>query len=332
MTGRFVVSKYPGEQKRYYIQDTYLLYSCSVECFNVSIPHELEKAREIQYQIDKGRLIGVRIPDYAVYIHPSKSAYNSEHVKVTKNLLPSMHEMASFFYEEILKPDSYLFYHSYVEDETLLQPTSELITRIEEGKSGPHFITVPRPKRNNIDGIIYEIKQSWLNQILRSYGGMYAQNKEGRLLSASIRLFDNKSVVKRKLCKQIVNKAVAGEKFVAKVKGYQILIIARTWKEHLLTEDDVLVLLNQMATYYLSNVIQSHPRIYDSFHDISDEVFEKKLIDKEIRDDSYKRPLTFACIIIGIAILVFLGINGIALSAFGIIMFIAYLDVMLKRR
>lgn len=333
MAERYKISKYPGGTG-YYIQDTYLLYSCSVDCFNVSDPLELEKARELQYRIDNGELFGVRIPGYAIYVHPSKNAYNSEHVKVTKNLLPSMNEMASFFLEKQVKPNSYLYYHSYVEDEDLLQPTGKLITRIEEAKTGPHFITVPKPNRTYIDGLVFEIKLSWLNQFASYYSRIYAKNKEGRLLTARIRLFDNQSVVKRKQCKRIVNEAVTGEKIVAKVKGYQILLIARTWKRDILSDEDVVVLLNQMASYFLTNEMQEYPRIqaFISYRDISDEEFDKKLANKEIRDDTLKRPLICAGIVLGIAIFVFLAIKGWLIGGFGFIMLLAYLGDMFARR
>lgn len=333
MAERFIISKYPGGTG-YYIQDTYLLYSCSVDCFNVSDPLELEKARELQFRIDSGELFGVRIPGYAIYVHPSKNAYNSKHVKVTKNLLPSMNEMASFFLEKQVKPNSYLFYQSYVEDETLLQPTSKLLTRIETAKLGPHYITVPKPERAYIDGLVFEIKLSWLNQFASYYTRIYAKNKEGRLLSARIRLFDNKSVVQRKQCKQIVNEAVNGEKYVAKVKGYQILLIAKTWKRDILSDEDVVVLLNQMASFFLTKEMQEYPRIqaFSSYCDISDEEFEKKLASKEIRDDTFKKPLILAGIIIGIAVLVHLAIKGWLLGLFGVIMLLAYGGDMFARR
>lgn len=336
MAERYKISKSVGAQTGYYIQDTYLLYSCTVECFNISNPLELEKAQELQYRIDKEDLVGVRVPGYAIFIHPCKKEYNSEYVKVTKNLLPSMHEMASAFSEKIVKPNSYLFYNSYIEDESIFQPTTELITRIDGTKLGPHFITVQCPERTYIEGLVFEINLSWIRLFASFYSGIYAKNKEGRLLSASIRLFNNESVVQRKQCKQIVSEALKGEKYVAKVKGYQILLIAKSWNKDILSNEDVLVLLNQMASFFLTQEIQQnedmwrHP--FDAFRDISDEVFDKKLTNKEIRDDSFKKPLIYAVVIIGIATFVFLAIKGWLIGPFFIIMLLAYGGDMLARR
>lgn len=332
MTERFKISKLPGERTKYYIQDTYLLFSCSVDSFDVSDSVQLEKAREMQYRVGSGELIGVRIPGYAIFVQPSKNAYKSEHVKVTKNLLPSIQEMASLFLETIIKPSSYLFYASRVADESLLEPSPVQKKRLEDTYSGPHFITVPHPDKTYIDGLVFEVKLSWISQYTSFYTGISAENENGRLVSASIRLFENTSVVRRRHCKRLVKDALSGDKIIAKVEGYQILLIARSWNKSLLTQEDVKVLLNQMASYFLTEEVGQNPEGFKFYLDVSDEEFDRRLANKEIRDDTYKRSLFFAGITLGVAILVFLGMKGWLLGGFGLIMLLAYADDMFARR
>lgn len=237
--------------------------------------------------------------------------------------------MALYFDEQIMCPHPYLFFDSKADDHFFEDEIKNLLTKQSEPKE-KHYITLKKPERTILNGVDYKFVYTSSFERNINFFLIAAWNKEKRIVSASSKFYYNDSLSDRKRAKRLVDSFNNGKKLVAKVDRHQIFIIAYQWDNELLTDDDVLVVLNQMAAYFKENYL--HDVISrSSFTDLSDEDYEEKYAERDA-DVKKKRKNEIMIGIIVLAIMIPIILSEYFFGIFGIIMLLAYAGDMLARR
>lgn len=150
------------------------------------------------------------------------------------------------------------------------------------------------------------------------------------ILTASIHMFVKHSRIDRERAKKFEDKAKKNGLKVFKADGYQIYIEAKSWNKEILSDNDVLGILEQIFPFFKK---EWKPLVYklSDFKDMSDEEYINAYGE---RDKKEKKETRKSIIIGGIVLTVILAlvISGYFIGFFGLVMLIAYADDLFARR
>lgn len=150
------------------------------------------------------------------------------------------------------------------------------------------------------------------------------------ILTATIHMFVKHSRIDRERAIKFADKAVKKGLKVVKADGYQIFVEAKTWNKEILTDEDVLDILEQIVPFFKK---EWKPFVYKfpDFQDMSDEEYLSAYGE---RDKKEKKETRRTIIIGGVVLTVILAlvISGYFIGFFGLIMLVAYADDMFARR
>lgn len=157
-----------------------------------------------------------------------------------------------------------------------------------------------------------------------------AVTNDAIILTAAIHMFVKHSRADRKRVTKFVDRANKNGLKVVKADGYQIYIEAKSWNKEILSDDDVLVILEHIAPFFKKNW---KPLVYtlSDFTDMSDEEYISAYGE---RDEKEKKETKRTILIEGIVLTVILAlvISGYFIGFFGLVLLAAYADDMFARR
>ena len=150
------------------------------------------------------------------------------------------------------------------------------------------------------------------------------------LLTASVHLYLRHSKADRDRLHKITAKIRNKRLKTVKADGYQIYVEAKQWDKDILSDDDVVEILEQIVPFFLK---RWKPLVYhlSDYKDITDEEYRLTYGERDFKD---KRE-TKRQIIIGsavLAVILALMVSGYFIGFFGIIMLFAYADDLFARR
>ena len=157
-----------------------------------------------------------------------------------------------------------------------------------------------------------------------------AVTSDAIILTASIHVFVKHSRIDREKATKFVNRAKKNGLKVFKADGYQIYIEAKWWNKEILSDDNVLDILEHIAPFFKKNW---KPLVYtlSAFKDMSDEEYISAYGE---RDEKEKKETRRSILIGGLVLTVILAlvISGYFIGFFGLVLLVAYADDMFARR
>lgn len=330
MSDSYLIRKHGNTSRSwYYIKDASDPgLECVVDYFNMFLDEDISKAKYLNSRILNGEIVGIRVDGYAIFVHPSNQSIISKCITIDQSLLPVIEEMTSFFFKEVVQKEPYRFYDSIADANDLI-PEKPVISTERLETSDKHFLTVRKPERIVVDNLRYKFDYS-PDKITGGPLYINAVNSNGLLLCAKVHRYYNDNLIDRRRLKRLIKRYEVGKSLIAKVDGYQVILVAKRWVKSKISYEDVLVILNQMADYYMKDYMKPSLDKYH-FKDISEEDYQATYAERDKKNAKDNRR---TIIITGLIMTVILAlvISGWFISIFGVILFFAYLDDMLARR
>jgi len=268
-TDGYNIRKGPSQKPPlYYIEEKdFPEMRCIVECFNLKQSDDADSAKKLKERIERGEEIGTIIEGYTICVHPSNHTKRSDTIITSDNLRPIIQKMSEAFKNEVIDKEPYLFY-DFLGSFDVIACESKPKKAAHE-----HYLSLSSPERQKIEGLQYKFtfeKKSHLSFVID------AVNDGGVFMHAKGTLYTNDSLSNRKRIKRLIKQSVEKNRLVAKVEGYQIFIEAKMWDNKILSDEDALVMLNQMARYYAKHHFNDiAPYSPKDFKDTSEEEYQR---------------------------------------------------------